>query len=138
MGKKKKRIDTTVQEGLSHNPFAGLDSIAFPEADPNKLKEVLPSGPADAPIQKHPREGHRGRVDIVRQKAHRGGKTVTVITQFVGISMSEKESLARSMQKTCGVGGTVKNGDIEIQGDQREAVAQILSKAGFRPVFAGG
>ena len=61
MGKKKKRIDTTVQEGLSHNPFAGLDSIAFPEADPNKLKEVLPSGPADAPIQKHPREGHRGR-----------------------------------------------------------------------------
>ena len=133
MGKKKKRIDTTVQEGLSHNPFAGLDSIAFPEADPNKLKYVLPSGPAEPP-----REGHRGRGDIVRQKAHRGGKTVTVITQFVGISLSEKESLARRMQKTCGVGGTVKNGDIEIQGDQREAVAQILRKAGFRPVFAGG
>ena len=60
MGKKKKRIDTTVQEGLSHNPFAGLDSIAFPEADPNKLKEVLPSGPADAPIQKHPEKAIEG------------------------------------------------------------------------------
>jgi len=42
------------------------------------------------------------------------------------------------MRGTCGCGGTVKDGDIEIQGDQREKIAQILSEAGFRPVFAGG
>jgi translation initiation factor 1 len=42
------------------------------------------------------------------------------------------------MQKACGAGGTVKEEQIEIQGDQREAVARILTKAGFRPVFAGG
>jgi translation initiation factor 1 len=77
-------------------------------------------------------------VDIIRQTAHRGGKAVTVVTGFVGIGQAEKEQLAKAMQKACGAGGTVKEGRIEIQGDQRETVARILSDAGFRPVFAGG
>jgi len=42
------------------------------------------------------------------------------------------------MQKACGVGGTVKDGCIEIQGDKREEMKRILTEAGFRPVFAGG
>ena len=56
----------------------------------------------------------------------------------MGIGLPEKEKLARQMQKACGTGGTVKEGRIEIQGDQRETVARILADAGFRPVFAGG
>ena len=84
------------------------------------------------------RATHRGRVDILRQTAHRGGKTVTVVTGFVGISQVEKEQLAKAMQKACGTGGTVKEGRIEIQGDKRADVARILTEAGFRPVFAGG
>ena len=63
---------------------------------------------------------------------------MTVVTNFVGIGLPEKEQLARAMQKACGVGGTVKEGRIEIQGDKREEVARILVEAGFRPVFAGG
>ncbi|MCD6050514.1 MAG: translation initiation factor, partial [Verrucomicrobia bacterium] len=81
---------------------------------------------------------NRGRVDIIRQKAGRGGKTVTVVNGFVGIGLPEKEQLAKKMQKVCGVGGTVKDGQIEIQGDKREDIARILEEAGFRPVFAGG
>ena len=81
---------------------------------------------------------NRGRVDIVRQTAHRGGKTVTVVSGFLGIGQAEKDRLAKEMQQACGAGGTVKEGRIEIQGDQREAVARILINAGFRPVFAGG
>jgi translation initiation factor 1 len=77
-------------------------------------------------------------VDIIRQTAHRGGKTVTVVTGFIGIGRAEQETLAKEMQKLCGAGGTVKEGRIEIQGDQREAVARILTKSGFRPVCAGG
>lgn len=77
-------------------------------------------------------------MDILRQKAGRGGKTVTVVKHFVGIGLPEKEALARQMQKACGTGGTVKDGSIEIQGDKREEVARILTEAGFRPVFAGG
>lgn len=80
----------------------------------------------------------RGRVDIIRQTAGRGGKTVIVVANFVGIGLPEKEKLAKEMQKACGTGGTVKNGKIEIQGDKREQIATILKNAGFRPVFAGG
>jgi len=63
---------------------------------------------------------------------------VTVVTNFIGIGLPEKEQLAKKMQKTCGTGGTVKNDRIEIQGDKREEVAAILLEAGFKPVFAGG
>ncbi len=81
---------------------------------------------------------NRGRVDIKRTTAGRGGKTVTLVSGFTGIGLPEKESLAKKMRNACGCGGTVKDGDIEIQGDQRDKIAQILSEAGFRPVFAGG
>ena len=109
------------------NPFAKLSS------------EGLPPGPSDSEQPKSlAAKKNRGRVDIIRQKAGRGGKTVTVITNFVGIGLPEKEKLAREIQKTCGVGGSVKEGRIEIQGDKRAEVARILEAAGFRPVFAGG
>lgn len=114
-------------EPFGQNPFAALSS------------EGLSPGPDQpAPSRSEPSRKNRGRVDIIRQKAGRGGKTVTVVTNFIGIGLPEKEQLARKMQKACGTGGTVKNGQIEIQGDQREAVARILTEAGFRPVFAGG
>ena len=85
-----------------------------------------------------PQTRNRGRVDIQRQTGGRGGKTVTVVKNFKGIGLPEKEQLAKQMQKRCGAGGTVKNGQIEIQGDHREEVAKILTEAGFRPVMAGG
>jgi translation initiation factor 1 len=77
-------------------------------------------------------------VDVRRETGGRGGKTVTVVDGFVGIGLPEKEQLTKKMRAACGCGGTVKDGVIEIQGDQRETVARILSEAGFRPVFAGG
>jgi translation initiation factor 1 len=118
-------------EKFGHNPFADLPS------------EHLPPGAESTPHAEQKsaaaaQRKSRGRVDIIRQKAGRGGKTVTVVRGFIGIGLPEKESLARAMQKACGVGGTVKDGQIEIQGDKREEVARILIEARFRPVFAGG
>jgi len=84
------------------------------------------------------RPKNRGRVDNIRQTAGRGGKTVTVVTRFVGIGLPEKQRLARQMQQACGAGGMVKEGRIEIKGDKPEVVARILAEAGFQPVFAGG
>jgi translation initiation factor 1 len=81
---------------------------------------------------------NRGRVEVRRETAGRGGKTVTSVSGFTGIGLPEKESLAKQMQRACGTGGTVKDGRIEIQGDHREKIAAILTEAGFRPVFAGG
>jgi translation initiation factor 1 len=116
-------------ENFSNNPFDRLSS-----ADVTSDR-----GATDAATQNQdkPRKS-RGRVEIVRQKAGRGGKTVTVVKGFVGIGLPEKERLLRAMQKACGTGGTVKDGQIEIQGDKRSEVARILTEANFRPVFAGG
>lgn len=114
------------------SPFAALKQAPRPTASPTP-----PVCEEKAPASAAPKK-HRGRVDILRHTAHRGGKTVTVVTGFVGIGQAEKELLAKQMQKVCGAGGTVKEGRIEIQGDQRELVARILTEAGFRPVFAGG
>ncbi len=116
-------------QNFSQNPFANLES------------EGLPPGPEEPPegtSNAGPKKRNRGRVDILRQTAHRGGKTVTVVTGFIGIGLPEKQQLAKAMQKACGTGGTVKDGRIEIQGDKRTEVARILVEAGFRPVFAGG
>lgn len=81
---------------------------------------------------------NRGRVDIERQTSGRGGKGVTVVKNFKGIGLPEKQGLAKKIQKACGAGGSVKNGNIEIQGDKREDVKRILTEAGFQPVFTGG
>ena len=125
-----KRIPTSDGPGLSHNPFAALSSDGLASAPENSPVVVaLPSKPA---------KKNRGRVDILRMKAGRGGKTVTVVKNFVGIGLPEKEQLAKTMQRACGTGGTVKNGQIEIQGDKRAEVARILTEANFHPVFAGG
>ena len=127
--KDSKRIAADGGAELTQSPFAGLSSEGLP-AGPDK---PLPVGEPVNPVKKH-----RGRVDIFRVKAGRGGKTVTVVKNFVGIGQPEKEQLAKAMQRACGTGGTVKNGQIEIQGDKREEVAQILREANFQPVFAGG
>jgi translation initiation factor 1 len=126
-----KRIPTDGGSVLSQNPFAALSSAGLPDGPDN-----LPGN--ETPAEQSKPKKSRGRVDIIRQKAGRGGKTVTVVKGFVGIGLPEKEQLAKKMQKVCGVGGTVKDGQIEIQGDKREDVARILEDAGFRPVFAGG
>jgi translation initiation factor 1 len=131
-----KRISTDGGGGLGHNPFASLSGAGLPAA-PTGLPVGAPSKtPGGKPSEKVVK--NRGRVDITREKAGRGGKTVTVVSGFTGIGLPEKENLAKQMQRGCGCGGTVKDGRIEIQGDNRDKVAEILRAAGFQPVFAGG
>jgi len=129
-----KRIPTDGGKSFGHNPFEALSSEGLPPAPESALGESTLTMVAQA----KPARKNRGRVDIIRQTAGRGGKTVTVIKGFVGIGLSEKEQLAKAMQKACGAGGTVKDGQIEIQGNNRAEVARILTEANFRPVFAGG
>lgn len=130
--KEKKRIPTSGEPIAWTRPFAALKNVGLPPAPEARISAAPGDMLAIAPKK------NRGRVDIIRQTAHRGGKTVTVVTGFTGIRQAEQETLAKEMQKACGAGGTVKEGRIEIQGDQREVVARILTGAGFRPVFAGG
>jgi translation initiation factor 1 len=128
-----KKISTAGGQSLGQNPFEALRGLNLPPA-PSPAATGGPAAKAAASAAAK----NRGRVDILRETAGRGGKTVTVAANFIGIGLPEKEQLAKKMQKACGVGGTVKDGRIEIQGDKREIVARILTEAGFRPVFAGG
>lgn len=117
---------------LSQNPFGSLESTGLPvgparTAPPQAKKRVKVSGPTK-----------RGRVDVRREKAGRGGKTVTVVQGFQRISKPEIEDLLRELKKKTGSGGTLKAGCIEIQGDRCEVVMAALTAHGFRPVRTGG
>ena len=119
------------------DPFGALAGLGNLPAGPVAPRDSAPATPTKT-SQRGQKNTHRGRVDIVRQTAHRGGKGVTVAKNFTGIGPAEKQDLEKKMQKACGVGGTVKDGCIEIQGDKREEMKRILTEAGFKPVFAGG
>ena len=64
------------------------------------------------------------------EKKARRGKTVTILDGFTR-RQEELKSLASQMKKSCGAGGTVRNGVIEIQGDFRQSLATFLRKQGF-------
>jgi translation initiation factor 1 len=73
----------------------------------------------------------------MRDRKQRGGKTVTVITGVIA-SEAELTALAQQLKKLCGSGGTVKDGNIEIQGDHCDKVIAKLSASGYKVKRAGG
>jgi translation initiation factor 1 len=77
------------------------------------------------------------RVKVRREVAGRRGKAVTTVSG-VPVDDAALKLLAGKLKKRCGVGGSVKDGVIEIQGDHRDAVVEILKAEGYTPVLAGG
>lgn len=67
----------------------------------------------------------------------KGGRVATVVRGFVG-SDDDLAALGKELKKSCGVGGTAKDGEIIIQGDHRDRVVELLTKAGYRSKKAGG
>ena len=70
------------------------------------------------------------RLRVRLEKHHRGGKTVTLITGFVGTD-DDLQDLGRMLKNKCGVGGSAKDGEIIIQGDNVDKVKQILISSEF-------
>ncbi len=78
-----------------------------------------------------------GPVRVARETKGRRGKGVTVVTGL-GLPPDRLRMLAKRLKQTCGSGGTVKDGTIEIQGDHRDRVVDELARAGFKAKRAGG
>ena len=125
----KKRLDTQPSPAPlagMNAAFAGLDVPAASAVPP----EAVPPPPPAAPVWK------MGRVVLRRERAHRGGKTVIVVDDFAThLPLSVIEFVARKVRAACGCGGTVKDRQIEIQGDQPAKVRAALEAEGF--VVAG-
>jgi translation initiation factor 1 len=77
------------------------------------------------------------RVKVRRERAARRGKAVTTVSG-VPVDDAELRELAGKLKKRCGVGGSVRDGVIEIQGDHRDLVVEMLKAEGYTPVLAGG
>jgi translation initiation factor 1 len=80
---------------------------------------------------------HLQKLYISIDKKQRAGKEVTLIEGFVG-SIDDLKELGKMLKTKCGVGGTVKDQDIIIQGNFRDKIIEILTKEGYKTIRKGG
>jgi translation initiation factor 1 len=76
-------------------------------------------------------------VYLHRDSKGRGGKTVTLVKKLI-LSEEDLRQLATQLKQVCGSGGTLKDGEIEIQGEHRGRIAEVLQKLGYKVKIAGG
>lgn len=100
----------------SHGIVYSTDPTFRPDEE-KAIVETLP--PAEQPLR------------ILLDKKQRAGKVVTLITGFIG-NDSDLQSLGKQLRNHCGTGGSAKDGEVIVQGDQREKVNQWLLKNGYR------
>lgn len=93
--------------------------------DPNYSYTTEENAPEEATL---PPAEQRLRLSLSRKQ--RGGKEVTLVSGFIG-SSEDLEVLGRTLRQRCGVGGSVKDGEILIQGDQRTKLIPILQALGY-------
>ncbi|NDV62988.1 translation initiation factor [Puniceicoccales bacterium CK1056] len=123
MGKRtKERIDTSGGQSLSAgNPFAGLSAEGLASGP---VQPAQPSKPA-APVKK------RETLLLRRLKAGKGGKVVTEISGF-DCHPDGLAQLLKRLQTRLGTGGTRRGKVLELQGECRAAVKELLEKDGYR------
>jgi translation initiation factor 1 len=106
-----------------------LSDLVWSSSDGDQRKR-RPEEPASRPAS-------GGRVKVRREVAGRRGKAVTTVSN-VPLGDAALRELAGRLKKRCGVGGSAKDGVIELQGDHRTVVVELLRAEGYDVVLAGG
>lgn len=104
--------------------------VAYQEFGQRENTAALERGVSDLPPQQQ-------TLKLEASRKGRKGKTVTIISGF----QSNSETLAKLLKQIktqCGSGGTVKEDTLEIQGEHRQKIAEILTKLGYKVKFSGG
>lgn len=114
---------------MSKNDWKKRDGVVF-STDPSFGYQYQPDGEQTTlPAQQQ-------NMKVFLDKSGRAGKQVTLISGFVG-SQADLEALGKNLKSKCGTGGSVKAGEILIQGDVRDKVVQLLLAAGYKAKKSG-
>jgi translation initiation factor 1 len=109
---------------MSKKKLQSLGGLVY-STDPNfKLPDVVSE-------EQETIEPSQQKLKIRLDTKHRAGKAVTLIEGFIG-SITDREDLGKKLKSFCGTGGSVKDGEIIVQGDNREKVLQWLMKNGYK------
>lgn len=87
--------------------------------------------PVDETDEQDTIDSYQQKLRIRLDTKHRAGKAVTLIEGFIG-STADMEELGKKLKSFCGTGGSVKDGEIIVQGDNRDKVLQWLHKNGYK------
>jgi translation initiation factor 1 len=110
--------------------FSGFDGLVF-STNPDQQLDSFEDTPEETLSPK------QQQLRVQLDKKQRGGKAVTLITGFVG-GEEDLKDLGKFLKSKCGVGGTVKDGEILIQGDFRQKVLELLIAGGYKAKKVGG
>jgi translation initiation factor 1 len=86
-------------------------------------------------VEELPPNQHNLKIQASRKG--KGGKTVTIVSGFQ-VSVDTLGSLTKQLKNQCGTGGTMRDNEIEIQGDHRQKLLEILAKLGYKAKLSGG
>jgi translation initiation factor 1 len=103
----------------------------------NKIayREFGEEEPADEIIEDLAPNQHNLKIQVSRKG--KGGKTVTIVSGFQ-VSLVTLTNLTKQLKNQCGTGGTNRDAEIEIQGDHRQQLLEILTKLGYKAKLSGG
>jgi translation initiation factor 1 len=121
-----------------HNHFRYDDSMSkqgYRTVWSSERGDVRKKDSPSAPGQSLPPQ--QQTVYLHRETKGRGGKPVTLLKNLV-LSENDLKTLAKQLKQASGSGGTVKEGQIEIQGEHREKIAHLLRELGYNVKVAGG